>query len=118
MPVKLRYFLSGECSSFSPALTHLFVGFVVRSQHCIHTGLIPPALLPKPINDIAIKLRSHLSHVAVFRYNDLRFRPESSVRFRQIGKVDFLVIQISKLLRFQGFFGCCQLNEGRSQLNV
>ena len=24
MPVKLRYFLSGECSSFSPALTVLY----------------------------------------------------------------------------------------------
>ena len=32
MPVKLRYFLSGECSSFSPALTHLAVAERGNSQ--------------------------------------------------------------------------------------
>ena len=31
MPVKLRYFLSGECSSFSPALTRGMKGVY---QHC------------------------------------------------------------------------------------
>ncbi len=38
MPVKLRYFLSGECSSFSPALTDspLDVG-----QNCADQGCSP-----------------------------------------------------------------------------
>ena len=53
MPVKLRYFLSGECSSFSPALT---VATMVA-------GVMPPSQLLKKFashprqHDLAIALR-------------------------------------------------------------